>query len=159
MSVLLNTTAAKKLRNMSFELLLSNHNLDCSNCPKNGICELQNIAAKLGLKLKLQRFRPIERNMPVDTSHHLFNYDPTRCVLCGRCVRVCHEQGTGILDFAFRGIKTMVSTFGGIPIAEAGCNSCLACVAVCPVAALVAKNDSVASGNMSIGMKSGNIKK
>jgi predicted molibdopterin-dependent oxidoreductase YjgC len=53
----------------------------------------------------------------------------------------------------------MVSTFGGIPIAEAGCNSCLACVAVCPVAALVAKNDSVASGNMSTGMKSGNIQK
>jgi len=59
--------------------------------------------------------------------------------MCGKCVWVCHEQGTGILDFAFRGIDTIVTTLASMPLAEVECNSCLACVAVCPVGALVAK--------------------
>jgi len=139
MVVRLNTPRVQRLRNTAFELLLSHHHLDCRNCAKNRNCELQNIASRLGLKLRLKRFRPIPRELPVDSSHPLFTYDPNKCVMCGKCVWVCHEQGTGILDFAFRGIDTMVSTLAGIPLAEAGCNSCLACVAVCPVGALVAK--------------------
>ena len=139
MVVRLNTPRVQRLRNTAFELLLSHHHLDCRNCAKNRNCELQNIASRLGLKLRLKRFRPIPRELPVDSSHPLFTYDPNKCVMCGKCVWVCHEQGTGILDFAFRGIDTMVSTMAGIPLAEAGCNSCLACVTVCPVGALVAK--------------------
>lgn len=138
-AVHLNTPRVKRLRNTAFELLLSHHHLDCRNCARNRNCELQNIAARLGLKLKLSRFRPVPRELPVDSSHPLFTYDPNMCVLCGKCVWVCHEQGTGILDFAFRGIDTIVTTLAGIPLAEAGCSSCLACVAVCPVGALVAK--------------------
>jgi len=139
MVVRLNTPRVQRLRNTAFELLLSHHHLDCRNCAKNRNCELQNIASRLGLKLRLKRFRPIPRELPVDSSHPLFTYDPNKCVMCGKCVWVCHEQGTGILDFAFRGIDTIVTTLAGIPLAEAGCNSCLACVAVCPVGALVAK--------------------
>ena len=139
MVVHLNTPRVKKLRNTAFELLLSHHHLDCRNCAKNRNCELQNTAARLGLKLKLKRFRYIPRELPVDSSHTLFTYDPNKCVLCGKCVWVCHEQGTGILDFAFRGIDTIVTTMAGIPLSEVGCSSCLACVAVCPVGALVAK--------------------
>jgi bidirectional [NiFe] hydrogenase diaphorase subunit len=139
MVVHLNTPKVNRLRNTAFELLLSHQKLDCRNCAKNGNCELQSIASRLGLKLKLKRLRRIPRDLPVDSSHPLFTYDPNKCVLCGKCVWVCHEQGTGILDFAFRGIETKVSTIGGIPLAEAGCDSCLACVAVCPVGALVAK--------------------
>ncbi|MBA7656961.1 NADPH-Fe(3+) oxidoreductase subunit alpha [subsurface metagenome] len=139
MVVRLNTPRVQRLRNTAFELLLSHHHLDCRNCAKNRNCELQNIASRLGLKLKLKRFRPIPRELPVDSSHPLFTYDPNKCVMCGKCVWVCHEQGTGILDFAFRGIDTIVTTLAGMPLAEAGCNSCLACVAVCPVGALVAK--------------------
>ena len=139
MAVHLNTPRAKRLRNTAFELLLSHHHLDCRNCAKNRNCELQNVASRLGLKLKFKRLRHIPRELPVDSSHPLFTYDPNKCVLCGKCVWVCHEQGTGILDFAFRGINTVISTFAGIPLADAGCNSCLACVAVCPVGALVAK--------------------
>jgi len=139
MVVHLNTRRVKRLRNTAFELLLSHHHLDCRSCAKNRNCELQSIASRLGLKLKVQRFRHIPRELPIDSSHSLFTYDPNMCVLCGKCVLVCHEQGTGILDFAFRGIDTIVTTFAGIPLAEAGCNSCLACVAVCPVAALVSR--------------------
>jgi len=140
MVVHLNTPKVNRLRTTAFELLLSHCKLDCRNCAKNGNCELQSIASRLALKLKLKRLKRIPRDLPVDSSHPMFTYDPNKCVLCGKCVWVCHEQGTGILDFAFRGIETKVSTIGGIPLAEAGCNSCLACVAVCPVGALVAKS-------------------
>ena len=140
MVVHLNTPKVNRLRTTAFELLLSHCKLDCRNCAKNGNCELQSIASRLALKLNLKRLKRIPRDLPVDSSHPMFTYDPNKCVLCGKCIWVCHEQGTGILDFAFRGIETKVSTIGGIPLAEAGCNSCLACVAVCPVGALVAKS-------------------
>jgi len=139
MVVHLNTPKVQRLRNTAFELLLSYHKLDCSHCAKNRSCELQSIASRLGLKLKLTRLRQIPCDLPIDSSHPLFTYDPNKCVLCGKCIWVCHEQGTGILDFAFKGIEARVSTIGGIPLAEAGCNSCLACVAACPVGALLAK--------------------
>lgn len=136
MVVHLNTPDVNRLRSTAFELLLTHHKIDCRNCPKNRNCELQNIASCLGLKLKLKRFRPIPRELPVDSSHPLFTYNPNWCVLCGKCVWVCHEQGTGILDFAFRGIGTSVTTFANMPLGESECNSCLACVEVCPVGAL-----------------------
>ena len=139
MVIHLDTPKVKRLRNTAFELLLSHLRIDCRNCAKSGNCELQSIASRLGLKLKLSRLRQIQRDLPIDSSHDLFTYDPNKCVLCGKCVWVCNQQGTGILDFAFKGIDTRVSTINGTPIAEAGCNGCLACVAVCPVGALVAK--------------------
>ncbi len=139
MVVQLNTPKVKRLRKTAFELLLSHHRIDCRNCPKNKNCGLQNIASSVGLKLKVQRLKHIPQELTVDASHPMFTYDPTKCVLCGKCIWVCQQQGTGILDFAFRGIKTRISTIGGIPLAEAGCNDCLACVAVCPVGALTVK--------------------
>lgn len=140
MIVHLNTDKVRRIRNTAFELLLSHHPIDCAHCDKNRNCGLQNIAARLGLRLKIKKFRQIPRGLPIDTSHPLFYYNPNKCVLCGRCVQMCKEQGTGTLDFAFRGIPTVVSTFSGVPLVEA-CpeNSCLACVAVCPVGSLVAK--------------------
>jgi bidirectional [NiFe] hydrogenase diaphorase subunit len=139
MAVHLNTPRVQKVRNTAFELLLSHHHLDCHNCAKNKNCGLQDIAYNLRLKLKLQRLRRIPRQLPIDSSHSLFVYDPNKCVLCGKCIWICHKQGNGVLDFAFRGIATIVSTSAGIPLAETECNSCLECVAVCPVGALVAK--------------------
>lgn len=132
-----NTPRVKRLRRTAFELLLSHHNLDCRNCAKHRNCELQRIASKLGLKLKLDRFRRIPRSLPIDSSHPLFIYDPNKCVLCGRCVWVCHRRGGGNIDFTLRGIDTIVSTFDNVPMADSMCNSCLECVKVCPVGALV----------------------
>jgi bidirectional [NiFe] hydrogenase diaphorase subunit len=140
MIVHLNTPEVKRIRNTAFRLLLSNHVIDCAHCDKNRNCELQNISSNLGLKLKHDNLRKIPRDLPIDSSHPLFYYDPNKCILCGRCIRVCQRNGTGILDFAFRGISTMVSTFNGVPLAESNCNSCLKCVEVCPVGSLVIKS-------------------
>lgn len=141
MVVHLNTDKVKRIRNTAFELLLSHHQLDCAHCAKNRNCELQNIASKLGLKLKLNRLRCLPRELPIDSSHPSIYYNPNKCVLCGKCVWVCHEKGTGTLDFAYRGINTVVTTFADIPLAEADCNSCLACAAVCPVGSLIIKSE------------------
>jgi formate dehydrogenase major subunit/NADH-quinone oxidoreductase subunit G len=135
-----NTPWVNRLRRTAFELLLSHHHLDCRHCAKNRNCELQSIAAILKFKLKLVRFQPIPRELPVDDSHPLFSYDPNKCVLCGKCVWVCQNQSVGTLDFSFRGIEARVSTFNNVPLAESNCNSCLKCVEVCPVGALVAKD-------------------
>ena len=137
------TPRVDRLRRTAFELLLSHHHLDCHNCPKNKNCELQRIASRLGFRLKLQRFRPIPRSLPIDSSHPLFIYDPNKCVLCGKCVWVCQEHGIGAIDFAFRGIDTRVSTFDNVPLIDSKCDSCLQCVDVCPVGALVRKGNQV----------------
>jgi formate dehydrogenase major subunit/NADH-quinone oxidoreductase subunit G len=76
----------------------------------------------------------------LDASHALINFDRSKCVLCGKCVWVCQHQGRSVLDFAFRGIKTTISTFADRPLSESDCNSCLACTEVCPVGALYLKS-------------------
>ena len=140
MVVLTTTPRVKRLRRTAFELLLSHHHLDCAHCARNRNCELQRIAAREGFKMKLQRFRRIPRSLPVDSSHPLFIYDPNKCVLCGKCVWVCHERGIGSIDFAHRGIDTRVSTFDNIPLIDSSCDSCLECVQVCPVGSLVIRD-------------------
>ncbi len=139
MTVQLDTPGVARLRNTAFELLMSHHRLECHICPKHKQCALQDIASHIKAKLKPHRVRKIVRDLPVDSSHPRIRYDPNKCVLCGRCVYVCQEQGSGTLDFSFRSIDTLVSTFAGMPLGEADCNSCLACVAVCPVGSLTLK--------------------
>jgi len=133
------TPRVNRLRRTAFEFLISHHPVDCGNCAKNRNCELQKIASHLRLKLKPKRLPTIPRSLPLDSSHPLFIYDPNKCVLCGKCVWACGKWGTGELKFAFRGIDTVVSTFGNVPLIKSSCNSCVQCVAVCPVGALVPK--------------------
>ncbi|MCX6004680.1 MAG: 2Fe-2S iron-sulfur cluster-binding protein [Chloroflexi bacterium] len=128
-----------RLRKTAFDLLLSDHNLDCAHCVKNKKCELQNIAQRMHLKLNDKRYKKIGKNLPVDSSHPNFVFDPNKCVLCGKCVWACRREGIGVLDFAYRGIQTIISTFAGMPLAETNCTACLECVKVCPVAALYMK--------------------
>jgi len=137
-----NTSKVRRLRRTAFELLLSHHALDCRNCAANGHCELQRIASRLGLKLRSRRFRPIPRSLPVDSSHPLFVYDPNKCVLCGKCVWQCNEKGAGNIDFAFRGIDTMISPFANMLMEDSICNNCMDCIDVCPVGALVPKDSN-----------------
>jgi len=131
---------ALRLARTAFELLMASHQLDCAHCAANGACELQKIARHLGIRLKPKRFRNLRTELPIDTSCSLFIYDPNKCVLCGRCVWICHEQvGAGVLGFAHRGFDRVVATFGGKSIGESACRECAECVSVCPTGALALK--------------------
>jgi len=132
--------AALRLARTALELLLASNEVDCANCPANGTCELQKIAAHLGVKLKTRRFKKILRQLPIDASHPEFTYDPNKCVLCGRCIWVCRQRlGIGTLGFAHRGFKRRMTTFADEPMAQVDCRDCAECVAVCPTGALTLK--------------------
>jgi bidirectional [NiFe] hydrogenase diaphorase subunit len=138
--MVVNTKGAKaqRLARTALELLLASQPVDCAHCPKSGSCELQKIAKHLGVKLKTKRFKKILPEFPIDSSSPLYIYDPNKCVLCGRCVWVCQEKlGKGIIGFAYRGFRRMVTTFGDEPVGRSLCQDCSECVAVCPVGALV----------------------
>jgi len=140
MAVRTRSPRVDRLVKTAFELLLSDHHLDCARCPKNRACELQKIARERKLRLKNVRFPQLERNLPVDDSHPLFSFDPRKCVLCGRCVWACRERaGVGVLGFAYRGSVRRVTTFAGVPLAQTNCNGCGECVKSCPVGALYLK--------------------
>jgi formate dehydrogenase major subunit/NADH-quinone oxidoreductase subunit G len=132
---------ASRLVRSAFELLMASHPVDCAHCASSGSCELQKIARHLGVGLKTKRLRHLPRELPVDDSHPLFNHDPNKCVLCGRCVQICREKlGIGVLGFAYRGFKRVVTTFANGPLGKSRCQGCGECVRVCPVGALVFKN-------------------
>lgn len=135
---------ARRLARTSFELLLASYDLDCAHCPKNRRCDIQKIAAHIGVKLNTKRFRRLPRNLPVDDSSPLFTYNPNRCVLCGRCVWVCREHmgpnQAGAIGFAERGFKRIVAAFGGAPFGQSRCQQCTECISVCPAGALVFKD-------------------
>jgi len=134
---------ALRLARTAGNLILASHPVDCGHCLKNRSCELQRIAKHLGIKLKTKRFRKLERNLPIDESSSVFNYDPNKCVLCGKCVWVCRELlEIGAIGFTRRGFKRIVSTFQDKPIAESICNQCAECVKVCPVGSLTFKKNT-----------------
>jgi formate dehydrogenase major subunit/NADH-quinone oxidoreductase subunit G len=128
-----------RLVRTGFEMIMTNHRLECKKCPANRSCELQRIARERGLKLKPKDLPLLEKNLPVDDSAPNITYDPNKCVLCGRCVWTCKTKGTGALGFARRGFDRMVTTFRDVPLAESNCNNCDACAGACPVGALSVK--------------------
>ena len=131
-------------RKLIVELLLAERNHVCSVCVANGACELQALAASLGIDHI--RFRYRFPALPVDTSHERFGLDQNRCILCTRCVRVCDEiEGAHTWDVMNRGSESRVIT----DLAQAwgaseSCTSCGKCVQVCPTGALSEKGRSVA---------------
>ncbi len=145
MKVKTETPRVRRVRHTAFQLILSNHPIICSECFRNGTCQLQELAVYFRVKLKQRRFQILPRNYPVDDTHPLFIYNPNLCILCGKCVWMCHERGDGTLNFAFRGMETIVSTFGGIPLKDANCVGCGWCVATCPVGALVPRTTKIVS--------------
>lgn len=126
-----------RLVQTAFELLLSHHRLECSSCPGNGSCELQRIAKERRLKLRVKRYKPLEYGTEIDDSPKTFVFDRSKCVLCGRCVWICHNIAkVGALGFSRRGLRRAVTTFGDIPLADSPCTECGLCVEACPVSAL-----------------------
>lgn len=128
------TPGVKRLRRTAAELLIAAECPDCRTCPKNRHCELQKVAAYVGVKLKPQRLRKTPRSLTIDSSNPFFTLDPNKCILCGKCVWTCSEiVGADAINFTFRG-------FDAYPMFDESCESCGECVAICPVGALVEKN-------------------
>ena len=128
-----------KVRRDTLQLLLANHPLDCLSCVKNQRCELQKVAAYLGVTQRtMVRTAPLQA---VDDSNPFFKLDRNYCVLCGRCTRTCDEiTCVNAIEMINRGDATHVGLFGEQLFMESICRSCGECVARCPVGALVSKN-------------------
>jgi bidirectional [NiFe] hydrogenase diaphorase subunit len=144
MVVRTNTERLKKHRRTIIEMLASEGNHHCAVCVSNNHCELQDLALEVGLtSVRVPYLYPDKK---LDATHHLFVLDHNRCVLCTRCVRVCHEvEGAHTWDIAFRGIKCEIVADLRAPWGEAqSCTSCGKCVSVCPTGALFAKGATVA---------------
>lgn len=140
LSVKTRSPQVDRLVKSAFELLLSNHRLGCRDCAKRKGCELLQIAKERGLKMKLDRFAPLEQDVAVDDSAETFVFDRSRCVLCGRCVWICREvTKVGALGFSRRGIRRVVTTFQDVSLAESTCIECGLCVEACPCGALYFK--------------------
>lgn len=139
MKVYTQTDKIDRMRRTAFELIMSDHHIDCKNCAKRKSCELIKISSSLKWSLKPKRLRSLVRDLPEDPSHPLFTYDPKKCVKCGKCIFVCQSLGKSFLDFAYRGFGMVVTTFDHLPLSSIGCDSCLECVKVCPTGALFLK--------------------
>jgi formate dehydrogenase major subunit len=120
------------------ELYISDHPLDCLTCPANGHCELQDMAGVVGLREVRYGYEGANHlKAEKDTSNPYFTFDPSKCIVCSRCVRACDEQqGTFALTIQSRGFDSKVSASQDNPFMESECVSCGACVQACPTATL-----------------------
>jgi len=151
------TTQSEKLARLRrgvMELYISDHPLDCLTCPANGHCELQDMAGAVGLREVRYGFdgdnhvhatrtdgTPNPRFAAKDESNPYFTFDPSKCIVCSRCVRACDEQqGTLALSIQGRGFASKVSASQDDPFLDSECVSCGACVQVCPTATLSEKS-------------------
>ena len=143
MVVRTNTAAVREARKAVVELLLANHPTDCLSCQRNGNCELQTIAADLGIREV--RFDGERKRYPLDKSNPALVRDPEKCILCGRCIRACSErQGVHVYSFVNRGFDTTVAPAFNVGLGDAACTYCGQCAAVCPTGAIVEKDDTAA---------------
>ena len=137
-----NTERVRKIRKMVLELLLANHKRECLTCSKSGNCELQKYAAEYGIDNI--RFPKLEEKdyLPIDNFNPSIVRDPSKCILCGACVRACSEfQGCSVIGFAYRGSKTQVQPINGRYLSQADCVFCGQCRSVCPTGAISIKSD------------------
>ncbi len=132
----------QELRKGVMELYISDHPLDCLTCSANGNCELQDMAGVTGLRNVRYGFDGANHlKAKKDESNPYFTYDPSKCIVCSRCVRACEEtQGTFALTISGRGFESRVSPGQDQPFMDSECVSCGACVEACPTATLQEKS-------------------
>ena len=136
-----NPRLAEVRRNV-MELYISDHPLDCLTCPTNGDCELQDMAGTVGLRdVRYGYAGENHLDAEKDTSNPYFTFDPSKCIVCSRCVRACEEvQGTYALTIDGRGFDSKVVASQNQPFLDSECVSCGACVQACPTATLTEKS-------------------
>ena len=140
MVVKTNTKRVKDRIRTNVELLLENHNRECTTCSRSKNCELLNLAENLGVG-ELE-FQGEKRKRYYDDFSDSIVRDSSKCILCGKCVSVCKkEQGIGILGFQNRGFETNVGPAFQAKMSDTDCIYCGQCVNVCPVGALTEKRD------------------
>jgi formate dehydrogenase alpha subunit len=138
MSVQTNHPEAVAIRRRRLEMIKSDHANDCQLCPKNEICELQEASRAAGVEIHVPKKLAYPAHS--DKSHPFFNLDRSRCILCGKCVKVCRDlQGLGALEIAGSGFAQHVAGRGDVDIADSKCESCGQCVDRCPTASLLPK--------------------
>ncbi|MDR2159533.1 MAG: [FeFe] hydrogenase, group A [Treponema sp.] len=130
------------VRRTVVELILSNHPNDCLQCPRNGNCELQTLAAEFGIREV--PYKKVLNALPIDDSNPAIVLNPEKCIRCGRCVKVCQEmQNVWALEFLGRGIKGRIASAADTPLGESPCIKCGQCAAHCPVGAIYERDDTV----------------
>ena len=136
------TQALAGLRRNVLELYISDHPLDCLTCSANGDCELQDVAGEVGLrKVRYGVEGASHLGAVKDESNPYFAFDPSKCIVCSRCVRACEEvQGTFALTVQGRGFDSKIAAGQGGSFMESDCVSCGACVQACPTATLQEKS-------------------
>ena len=126
---------ARRARKTIVELLLANHPQECLTCVRSGGCELQTLSQDLGVREK--HYEGAHREQPIDASSVSLVRDPEKCILCGRCVRVCEEvQGVAAIDFTSRGFQTVITPAFHDSLGNTPCVNCGQCILVCPTGAL-----------------------
>lgn len=142
MAVTTQTGKLAKLRRNIMELYISDHPLDCLTCPANGDCELQDMAGAVGLREVRYGFEGENHlDAKTDDSNPYFSFDPSKCIVCSRCVRACDEvQGTFALTIEGRGFNSVVSAGQSEAFMDSECVSCGACVQACPTSTLMEKS-------------------
>jgi len=140
MSIITHDSEIVEVRKTVIELILSTHPNDCLACPRNQNCELQRLAAEFGIRE--MTFPQRLRDLPQDTSTTSLVLNPEKCVLCGRCAKVCQNmQGVWALEFLSRGEKTRVAPAADVRLNDSPCIRCGQCSAHCPVGAIYEKSE------------------
>lgn len=138
-----NSARVRKIRKTVLELLLANHDRECTTCDKSGNCDLQKYSEEYGIReIRFPKLKA-EKMQPIDDYNPSIKRDTNKCILCGACVRACQEfQGHAVLGFANRGSKTVVQPLNGKHLSEVDCVFCGQCQAVCPTGALTIKTNT-----------------
>lgn len=138
MKVWTQTERVVEARKAVIDLLLANHPLDCLTCERAGNCSLQDYAYMYGIKES--RYHGQTKDYAPDTSNPFFERDHNKCIMCGRCIRICDEVvGANAIDYAYRGFTVKVATAYDEGLENSTCVFCGNCVGVCPVGALIPK--------------------
>lgn len=139
MKVYTNTKRVREARKTILSLILSEHPQECLTCSRNNNCELQKLTAELNVK-EIE-YTGERKKRSIDDSNPSIVRDPNKCILCRRCLTICHEvQGVGAIGALDRGFDTYVSPAFDLPLGDVACTLCGQCANVCPTGAITEKS-------------------